>query len=150
MYKFIYIIFFLTLSDLTYAYDINYEYKNVCLDKSVLAADYEGEFNYKEICESVFKGDITDKNISLLVKISNEGDMTALFLLGYYIIEYNYKNELEFKKALNMIEVSAFRANNYAHSYLYKIYSTSNYGVKNIIKANQHYMHFSVNANKRK
>jgi len=124
-------------------------YKNICNEPWIYKTlEDRNETNnsipdIKEVCFKVFNETIDNHEVDNLVKLSNSSNITAWFLLGYYIFEYDHTETKETEMALNLIKKSAFRSNPYADAYLYEIYSTNKYGIKNDIEAALSLTHFS-------
>ena len=110
--------------------------------KLELTATAEKLPSVKSVCTNIFKGTVDTLEIEKLTALVNSGNITAWFLMGYYIFEHDQTPTKETEMALNLIKRSAFWANPYAHAYLYELYSTKKHGIHNEIEAALSLAHF--------
>lgn len=89
----------------------------------------------KELCPSLMSGKPNKEQLEKLVQLTYKGNITSWFILGYSIFEFDTSENKNTDFAIEVLNMSAFWRNPYAHAYLYKIYTSEKYGYKNEVQA---------------
>lgn len=110
--------------------------------KLILNAPAQKFPNIKRVCTSVLNNSINRNEIEELLVLVNTGNITAWFVMGYYVFEHDNTPTKEREIALGLLQQSAFWANPYAHAYLHELYSSKKHGVYNQIQAALSLAHF--------